>query len=76
MVLASLLTSVSQSAKYLDVLSQNYEPSQHHDLGKITQILSTGSPLKPELYDWVYKSIKQDVLLGSITGGAYSSRHA
>lgn len=63
-----------QSAKYLDVLSQNYDPIKHHDLSKVTQILSTGSPLKPELYDWVYKSIKKDVLLGSITGG--TSNHS
>lgn len=32
-------------------------------------LLSTGSPLKPESFDFVYKEIKDDLVLGSITGG-------
>jgi len=32
-------------------------------------ILSTGSPLKPQLFDYVYSNIKSDVVLGSVTGG-------
>jgi acetoacetyl-CoA synthetase len=62
-----------QSAKYLDVLSKSYLPREHHDLSELRQILSTGSPLKPETFDFVYKDIKQDLLLGSITGGEYPS---
>jgi len=40
-----------------------------HRLTTLHTILSTGSPLKPQLYDFVYTDIKSDVLLGSITGG-------
>ncbi|CAG8784884.1 39003_t:CDS:2 [Gigaspora margarita] len=47
----------------------NYEPIKHHNLQSIRIILSTGSPLKPESFNFVYDSIKKDVLLGSITGG-------
>lgn len=59
----------AQSAKYLDVLSKSYTPQSHHDLSSLKQVLSTGSPLKPELFGWVYENIKKDLLLGSITGG-------
>ena len=39
-----------------------------HSLGTLRTILSTGSPLKPQSYDYVYRYIKKDVLLGSISG--------
>ena len=39
-----------------------------HDLSYLHTILSTGSPLKPQSYDYVYTHIKENVLLGSITG--------
>ena len=39
-----------------------------HKLSKLRAILSTGSPLKPQSYDYVYRDIKKDVLLGSISG--------
>jgi acetoacetyl-CoA synthetase len=58
-----------QSAKYIDVLSKTYSPKEHHPLAALKQILSTGSPLKPELFSWVYANVKADVLLASITGG-------
>jgi len=32
-------------------------------------ILSTGSPLKPQLFDYVYTDVKSNVILGSVTGG-------
>lgn len=35
----------------------------------LKSIYSTGSPLKPESYDYVYRDIKADVMLSSITGG-------
>ncbi|KAK4055353.1 hypothetical protein OIO90_003191 [Microbotryomycetes sp. JL221] len=63
------VTVFGTSAKYIDVLSKGYEPKEKHSLSTLKQILSTGSPLKPELFSWVYDHIKQDVLLGSITGG-------
>jgi len=63
------LARVSTSAKYLDQLSRDYKPKDHHDLSAIKQIYSTGSPLASHLFDYVYESISPDVILGSITGG-------
>ncbi|TMS03239.1 Acetoacetyl-CoA synthetase [Larimichthys crocea] len=40
-----------------------------HNLQSLHTILSTGSPLKPMSYDYVYRCIKSNVLLGSISGG-------
>ena len=39
-----------------------------HNLSTLHTILSTGSPLKPASFDYVYSSVKEDVLLGSISG--------
>ncbi|KZT24492.1 acetoacetyl-CoA synthetase [Neolentinus lepideus HHB14362 ss-1] len=63
------ITIFGTSAKYLDQLSKVYSPKEHHNLGALRHIYSTGSPLAPPLFDFVYQSIKKDVLLASITGG-------
>lgn len=56
----------------IQLQNNNYFISSHpvktHNLSSLHTILSTGSPLKPASYDYVYKSIKADVLLGSISG--------
>ncbi|KAF9075793.1 acetoacyl-CoA synthetase [Rhodocollybia butyracea] len=57
------------SAKYIDQLSKKYSPKEHHSLQTLRHIYSTGSPLAPQLFDWVYNNIHPNVLLGSITGG-------
>ncbi len=58
------------TAKYLDALKKaGREPMQTHDLVKLRAILSTGSPLVTESFDWVYRSIKSDLQLASISGG-------
>ncbi|MCA9535649.1 MAG: acetoacetate--CoA ligase [Myxococcales bacterium] len=58
------------SAKYIDALAkQGVVPREEHDLGSVRAVLSTGSPLVPESFDYVYESIKADVLLASISGG-------
>jgi acetoacetyl-CoA synthetase len=44
-------------------------PRDTHDLARVRTILSTGSPLVPEGFDWVYECVKRDVLLASISGG-------
>ncbi|XP_077417629.1 acetoacetyl-CoA synthetase [Vanacampus margaritifer] len=57
-------------AKWLSVLQErNLKPVESHNLQSVHTILSTGSPLKPQSYDYVYRCIKSDVLLGSISGG-------
>lgn len=43
-------------------------PVKTHSLHSLHTILSTGSPLKPQSYEYVYSKIKKNVLLGSITG--------
>ncbi|KAF3695513.1 Acetoacetyl-CoA synthetase [Channa argus] len=43
--------------------------AETHNLQSLHTILSTGSPLKPQSYDYVYRCIKNNVLLGSISGG-------
>ena len=43
-------------------------PGTTHSLKTLHTILSTGSPLKPQSFEYVYRDIKEDLLLGSITG--------
>ena len=58
------------SAKYIDAVRKaGLVPARTHDLSKLEAILSTGSPLVPESFDFVYESIKNDVCLSSISGG-------
>ena len=58
------------SAKYISALEkQNWQTPQEMKLLKLRAILSTGSPLAHESFDYIYNKIKEDVLLGSISGG-------
>ena len=58
------------SAKYLDALeSAGCKPGKDFALPALRAVLSTGSPLSEESFDFVYRDIKQDVLLASISGG-------
>lgn len=58
------------SAKYVDALRKGGErPGETHDLSNLRLIASTGSPLSPESFDYIYQDIKQDVQLASISGG-------
>ena len=45
------------------------EPGRHYDLGALRGIGSTGSPLPPEGFTWVYAKVKETVQLGSMSGG-------
>ncbi|OBZ76479.1 Acetoacetyl-CoA synthetase [Grifola frondosa] len=63
------ITIFGTSAKYIDQLAKVYKPAEHHSLATLRHIYSTGSPLAPPLFDFVYQHIRSDVLLGSITGG-------
>jgi len=58
------------SAKFIDAVKKaGLEPRKSHDLGSLKTLLSTGSPLMPESFDFVYESIKKDLCLSSISGG-------
>ena len=45
-----------------------YFSGKTHKLSTLKMILSTGSPLVPRNYDYVYRDVKKDLLLGSISG--------
>lgn len=65
------ITMFGTSAKWLAVLEdKNLKPKESHKLSTLKIIYSTGSPLKPNSFDYVYSSIKEDVVVGSITGGS------
>lgn len=58
------------SAKYLSALEKaDYKPREKHTLQALRTILTTGSVLAPESFDYVYCDIKADVCLSSISGG-------
>jgi acetoacetyl-CoA synthetase len=44
-------------------------PGEAHDLSRLRAIGSTGSPLAPDVFGWVYDAIKPDVWLASLSGG-------
>ena len=58
------------SAKYLSALEKSgYRPAEHVRLACLASVLSTGSPLAPSSFDFVYEHIKEDLQLSSIAGG-------
>jgi acetoacetyl-CoA synthetase len=64
------MTHLGTSAKFIDAICKiDLRPRETHDLAKLRAILSTGSPLAPESFDYVYRDIKADVCLSSISGG-------
>lgn len=64
------MTHFGTSAKYIDAVKKaELEPLKSHNLNKLKSIMSTGSPLVPESFDFVYEKIKPDVHLASISGG-------
>jgi len=64
------LTVFGTSAKWLALSEKaGVRPAVSHDLGALTSILSTGSPLAEHSFDYVYAQVKRDVRLSSISGG-------
>jgi acetoacetyl-CoA synthetase len=64
------VTIFGTSAKYLAMIEKlGVTPATTHDLGSLRAILSTGSPLAPPSFDYVYAHVKRDVQLASISGG-------
>jgi acetoacetyl-CoA synthetase len=64
------LTIFGTSAKYLSSLQKSdFVPAQSVDLSALRTVLSTGSPLLPDGFDYVYRAVKADVQLASISGG-------
>uniref|UniRef100_A0A2R8ZEM3 Acetoacetyl-CoA synthetase n=1 Tax=Pan paniscus TaxID=9597 RepID=A0A2R8ZEM3_PANPA len=64
------ITVLVTGAKWLSVLEEKaMKPVETHSLQMLHTILSTGSPLKAQSYEYVYRCIKSSILLGSISGG-------
>jgi acetoacetyl-CoA synthetase len=64
------MTFFGASAKYLQALEKNgLDPGKTHDLSALRTLASTGSPLLPAVFDYVYSHIKKDLCLSSISGG-------
>ena len=58
------------SPKYLTLIEKtNVNPKEEFNLNSLKTILSTGSPLSDANFNWVYKNVKEDILLSSISGG-------
>src|SRR6516225_7937726 len=67
---AERITHFGTSAKYLDAQHKaGLVPRKDFSLDSIRAIFSTGSPLAPEGFDYVYQCVKTDVCLSSISGG-------
>jgi acetoacetyl-CoA synthetase len=65
-----LINVFGTSAKYIDAAKKaGLKPAMTHDLSAMRMMTSTGSPLAPESFDYVYQSIKADLHLASISGG-------
>jgi acetoacetyl-CoA synthetase len=64
------VTVLGASARYLAACEkEGLRPRHTHDLDALRCVLSTGSPLAPESFDWVYREVKPDLQLSSISGG-------
>ncbi len=64
------MTIFGTSAKYIDAVRKaGLRPGDSHDLSSLRMMASTGSPLAPENFDFVYDAIKQYIHLASISGG-------
>ena len=67
---AEKVTIFGTSARYIAALQKaGVKPAHSHNLQPLKAILSTGSPLLHESYDYVYREVKPDVRLASISGG-------
>ncbi|HXN16612.1 MAG TPA: hypothetical protein VN878_09540, partial [Usitatibacter sp.] len=64
------MTQLGTSAKFIDAAAKvKLRPIRSHRLPELRTLLSTGSPLAPEGFDFVYQQVKKDICLSSISGG-------
>ena len=67
---AERMTHFGTSAKFIDAAAKaGVDPIHTHQLKPLRVMLSTGSPLAPEGFDYVYDRVKKDLCLSSISGG-------
>ena len=67
---ATGMTVLGTSAKFIDALAKaDVRPARSHKLERLRVLLSTGSPLAAEGFDYVYRHVKRDINLASMSGG-------
>ena len=67
---ATRMTLFGTSAKFIDAVNKaGVRPIETHGLETVRTMTSTGSPLAPESFDFVYEHVKRDLHLASISGG-------
>ncbi|MBV4508912.1 acetoacetate--CoA ligase [Pseudomonas sp. SWRI22] len=67
---AEKISVFGTSPKFLATLEKSgLQPRLSHDLGSLKGLISTGSPLSPQSYDYVYREIKAELCLSSMSGG-------
>ncbi|MET1076728.1 MAG: acetoacetate--CoA ligase [Pseudomonas sp.] len=67
---AESISVFGTSAKYIAALEKaGIRPRQSHSLSRLKAVLSTGSPLSHESFQYVYREFKDDLCLSSISGG-------
>jgi acetoacetyl-CoA synthetase len=70
MAVRNRISIFGTSPRFLSVLEKaGVEPGKDCDLQSLRTVLSTGAPLNPAQFEWVYRAIKSDVHLASISGG-------
>ncbi|MCZ6794414.1 MAG: acetoacetate--CoA ligase [Planctomycetota bacterium] len=58
------------SPRYLSLVERSgLEPRREYSLESLRTVLSTGSPLNPAQFDWLYRAVKADVHVASMSGG-------
>lgn len=57
------------AAYLIGCMKEGLRPRDHAPLVKLRTILSTGSPLPTEAFEWVYRDVKPDIWLASVSGG-------
>ncbi len=64
------MTFFGTSAAYIaSCMKAELEPGATYDLSKLRGLGSTGSPLPPEGFQWIYEHVKRDIWLASVSGG-------
>lgn len=64
------MTHFGTSAKYIDSLAKiGFKPTKYHEYPALRMMMSTGSPLSPESFEYIYRELKSDICLASVSGG-------
>jgi acetoacetyl-CoA synthetase len=65
------ITTLGASAGFfMSQYKAGLAPGEDHDLSRLTAVGSTGAPLPPEGFEWIYSKVKSDLWLYSISGGS------